>query len=297
MKSYSKTYLWFIIVAVFWGGSYPAITVGLNYSDPIFFAAIRMGIAALVLIPIIYIQYDYSLPKTREDIFGVIIIGFFVLAGAQGLLFIGQQFTTSAAAAVAFAMSPVFATFFSWIIIDNSELSPNEVIGVIIGVVGVFILSNPDLDSIFSDQLIGISIILLGAIFLALGSVLNGLVSVSLSPIALLGWGLGLSAVVLFVTGLLFGENLPTVWPTEFIISIIYLSIPATAISYLGYYLLLNLIGGKRTTLVSYIVPLFASVFAALILGESITLNLIVGFITVFIGFVLIEYKFFQSHL
>ncbi|WP_231184184.1 DMT family transporter [Haladaptatus sp. DYF46] len=105
----------FAYVALAWGGSYVAISVGLHNLPPVFFAASRLDIAAVVLVPSVVAWYDDWRSKTTGDWVTVCAAGLFVAAGTNAFLFLGQESTPSAVAAVVFALNPILATLFAWL--------------------------------------------------------------------------------------------------------------------------------------------------------------------------------------
>jgi probable blue pigment (indigoidine) exporter len=283
----------FAFVAVVWGGSYVAITVGLEHAPATFFAATRMYLGAVVVLPVAAIWYKQWLPRSRADLIGVIVAGVFITGGSNWLLFYGQQFTTSSVAAVVFAMNPILATAFAWVLVAKERLNPLEFCGVALGFVGVLVIADPNPGNLLAPDAVGNWIVLAGGGLLGIGSVLSRRIDTQLSIVPLLGWGLTLAAVLLHLTSLLLGETPPASWPLSLTIAAFYLGVPSTAGAFLAYYLLMDLVGAVRTTLVSYAVPVFTALIAWLLLGEVIAPRTVVGFLIITTGFALTEHQRF----
>jgi drug/metabolite transporter (DMT)-like permease len=80
----------FAIVALTWGGSFVAISIGLEYLPALLFAAARMYVAAAVVVPLMILWYDNWWPQTRGDWLGVLSAGVFTMGGSNAFLFAGQ---------------------------------------------------------------------------------------------------------------------------------------------------------------------------------------------------------------
>jgi probable blue pigment (indigoidine) exporter len=265
--------------------------VGLSHASPTFFAATRMYTGAAVLLPLTVVWYEDWFPKTRGDLIGIVVAGLFVTGGSNGLLFYGQQFTTSSAAAVLFAMNPVLATAFAWFLIPSERLHPLELAGVVLGLAGVVIISNPDPARLLAPETMGNWIVLGGAALLGLGSVLSRRTPNRIPIIPLLGWGLLLAAVALHAASLLLGEPTPSSGSAVLLLAILYLGVPSTAGAFIAYYRLLSLAGAVKTTLVSYAVPVFAAVIGWAVIGETIAPRTLAGFLVIAVGFALTEHR------
>lgn len=287
----------FAFVAVVWGGSYVAITVGLEHAPPTFFAAMRMYLGGLVVLPLAAVRYDEWLPRNRADLLGIVVAGAFITGGSNGLLFYGQQYTTSSVAAVVFAMNPILATAFAWVLVAEERLDSIETGGVVLGFTGVFVIANPDPAALLAPDAVGNWLVLCGGGLLGIGSVLSRRVATRLSIVPLLGWGLVLAALLLHLASRLLGEATPTAWPPSLALAVIYLGVPSTAAAFVAYYRLLDLVGAVKTTLVSYAVPVFTAVIAWLLVGEVVDPRTVAGFLVITAGFSLTEYRRFYPSI
>ncbi|MFB9808750.1 EamA family transporter [Haladaptatus pallidirubidus] len=55
------------------------------------------------------------------------------------------------------------------------------------------------------------------------------------------------------------------------------------------YFTLLDVRGALETSLVAYLIPIVATIVGVVVLGETITPLTVVGFVVVFIGFILLK--------
>jgi drug/metabolite transporter (DMT)-like permease len=68
------------------------------------------------------------------------------------------------------------------------------------------------------------------------------------------------------------------------ILAVIALAMFSTALAYILFFRLIRNIGSTRSLTVAYLVPLFAILWGAIFLKESITISMVVSCIFIFIG-------------
>lgn len=102
----------FLSLAVLWGFSFPAISVGLESLPPLLFAAARYDIAAVLLLTAAAVRVEKWRPTARNDLAAVAGGGVFLIAG-NGLLFLGQQTVPSGVAAILQGLVPILTALWA----------------------------------------------------------------------------------------------------------------------------------------------------------------------------------------
>lgn len=282
----------FLALGTLWGASFPAIEIGLTSLPPVLFAALRYDVAALLLLTYAVIATDGPVrPRTRADLLGVSAGGAFLVAG-NSLLFVGQQYTTGGVAAILYSLIPILTAFFAWRLLPAERLSRTGAAGVLIGLAGVTIVARPDPSALLEAAVVGKALVLCAAVSVALGSVLVRRADPTLGDVPFTGWAMGIGALCLHVASVAADESIADVTVTASAIGVVlYLGVFATAAAFLIYFTLLGRYGPLRSNLVSYIVPVVATLVGALLLGEVITPLTVLGFVVVFCGFLLLQYR------
>ncbi|WP_254538011.1 DMT family transporter [Halomarina litorea] len=278
----------FLSLGLLWGLSFPAITVGLSALDPLFFAATRYDVAAVALLAYAVFGTERWRPTGRDDVLAVLAGGVFLVAG-NSLLFVGQQTTTSGVAAIIYSLIPILTTVFAFLLLADERLSRTGLLGVCFGLVGVVIIARPEPGNPLAAGVVGKLLILAAAASVALGSVLIRRLSPSLDDAGLTGWSMLAGAVFLHVGSLATGESVPGALSPAVLTAVVYLGTLATAVAFLIYFHLLGTYGPLQSNLVSYVVPVVATVAGALLLDEPITPLTVVGFAVILLGFVLLQ--------
>lgn len=282
----------FIALAAMWGSAFVGIKAGLAYFPPVLYAAFRYDIAAVLLVGYAWGATDRIWPRTRAEWVDVIAGGTLIIGAFQALLFLGEQYTTSAVAAILVSTSPVLVTVFSRVLLPDERLTTLGWLGLGICFVGVGIITRPDPDAVLAGELIGEILIVASAAAFALGSVFTRIVKhgVSLAVESREAWAMALGAVLIHAASRGFGESLDAVrWTSEGIGALLYLAVVPSALGYLVYFDLLDRLGPIDVNLVSYVNPIFAAFIGWVLLGERLAGITVVGFVVVFAGFVLVK--------
>lgn len=278
----------FVLLATLWGLSFPAISVGLRSLEPVLFAAFRYDLAAVLLVTLAVTRTTEWWPTARNDLAAVLAGGVFMIS-ANALLFVGQQTVASGVAAVMQSLVPIATTLWALGLLPEERVSAVGAVGILLGFLGVGLVVRPDPGNLLDGSTEGKLLVLAQVVSVSLGGVLVQRSRPTLDRAALSGWSMAVGAVVLHGVSLAIGEPLvlpqaPLAWG-----AIVYLGVFATAVAFFIYYTLLEVRGALEASLVSYLVPVVATVAAVFVLNESITPLTFVGFFVVFCGFLLLK--------
>lgn len=286
----------FFILSVAWGAAFPAIKAGLTYFPPVLFAAIRYDLASILMVGYVVFATNVSVPRTRREWRVVCIAGVCMIAGYQALLFIGEQYTTSAIAAVVVGLNPILTTGFARGLLPGERLGPLGIIGLCLGLGGVTVLANPDPSNLSASR--GPLLVFGATASFALGSVLTRRAETGLPFETLEAWAMVVGAVTLHGISLGTGEpQFGIVFTVEALAALGYLVVVASAGGFLIYFDLLERVGPVELNLVSYVVPPVAAVVGIVVLGEVITVRTLIGFLTIVAGFVVLKRRALVAEL
>lgn len=279
----------FVLISVLFGIVFVGIKAGLDEFPPIFFAAVRFDVAAPLLLAYAAWRYDVWIPRRRPDFTGILIGAVTVIAANNAFLFLGQELTTPAAASVMYALNPMLAPVFAFVLLDQ-RLDTLGALGIVLGLVGVVIIVQPSPATFTSGSTFGQILVLCAAAVFALGSVLVRRYGTTMESIPMTAWSMAVGALLLHGLSLLLGETVSgAVLTPEIILAILVVGVASTAVAYPVYFVLVHRIGPVRTNLVAYIAPIFAALTGWLFLTEPVTLATVAGFIVVVAGVALLE--------
>ena len=273
-----KHLLLLLLLAAIWGASFLFARVSAPEFGPITFTSIRIGIAALALLPILFLKNHWQI--LWENLGLIAFIAVLNSALPFMLLAYTTLYLSAGVTSVLNSLVPIFSAVIAHYYLQD-YLSRKQTIGLAIGITGVLIL--------MSDKLaLGNNTILpLGAAFL---SGLSYAISANITkkklshvpPRVLAASSMFTAGILLIPFGILnWPEQMPGVHAWMAVVAVAILS---TAFAYLIFFWLIKEIGPTRTVSVTLIIPIFGIIWGALFLSESITLNIILGTVVILVG-------------
>ena len=277
-----------MLVGAIWGTTFPAVRAAVDVIPPVLFAAIRFDATALLILGYAAVR-GYRIRPTRGEWVSILAGGVFLIALHHALLFAGQQYVTSAVAAVIVATVPILTAALSRLLLPSTALGVVGVFGLGLGFLGTAIVANPDPAALYTAESLGIALIFAAAIAFALGAVLTQRTRTELPVASLQGWMMLAGAPVLHAASLSLGEPQSVEWTPAALLALGYLVPIAGGLGYLLYFDLLDRIGSVEINLVSYLLPVFAALVGWLALDEGLEPTTVIGFIVVAVGFGLVK--------
>ncbi len=280
----------FLGLGLCWGGSFPAIEVTLTQLDPLLLGAYRFDVGALVALAYVFWRSDVPIPTSRADLGSVAVGGLLFVVANIAFLAYGQQYTTGGVAAIVYSLNPILTTFFTVALLNEGSLDLRGYVGVVLGVLGVGLVAQPSPEN-FGATTIGVALVFVAAVAVSFGSVAIRWLDPDSDALPRTAWGMALGAVVLHLGSIAIGEPqvAPAALSPSVVASLLFLGVFSSAVAYAIYFGLLDLLGPFEINLVSYVVPIVATVLGAILLDEPVTPLTVVGFLVVVAGFALVK--------
>lgn len=269
-----------VVLACIWGSAFTLITVVIDESDPLTIVAGRLVIGALFM-SLLALAFRTRLPaRTMWPVLFLLaitnnILPFALITWAQGHI-------SSSLAATLNATMPLF-TYLIAVAIAADRWSNERAVGVVVGFAGTAILIGPDITDISSENTLAQLAVLAAALGYG-GSTVIARERLHGEPIALsaaqLIFGAVLSVpVALFVHGTLdidVSAGAAAAW--------VALGIVPSGLAYIIYFRLLQRVSATSVAIVSYLIPVVATVLGWALLDEAIGLNLFLGLVLIIVG-------------
>lgn len=290
--------IFFLLTSFFFGSSFVAIKVGVEYIPPLLFAALRFLVGGGLLLVILAATRDEWCPQSKQDLLGITTVGLFIIGAQNAALNVGLQYIPSPAAAIVFGLIPLVTTGFAELLIPEEPPTASDALGIVIGFVGVSIVVRPSPETLFAGEMLGYFLVFVAVLGISLGSVLLQQTRPVLDMLPMSACGMLLGGVVTFVGGIGIGETLATIdWTLTSILSLAYLSTVVAIVGYALYFHLILEIGPHKANLLSYLDPVMASLVAWVLVGETIPPLTGIGFVVIVLGFVVLEYRTLRAEL
>lgn len=260
------------------GGAMGAVTkVGLLEIPPLSFAFIRFFAATIIIFPFI-------LKKKRKMIKDFIAVAPFSVLAALNIAFftIGVKATTATISQILYAGVPIIIGLVSHFLLSE-KLGFTKISGIAIGFIGVLtVVLLPVLEKgkAFSGDLTGNIIITVGVVCWSLYMVFSKRMQKNYSPFVIVSVFIILTAIALFPFFLLDLRTNNGWWTNvgfNGLISLLYVVIIGTITTYLLMQYAIKHGGSVFASMAFYLQPVFGFLAAFLILGEKLTLGLLIG--------------------
>lgn len=263
-----------LLICIIWGFNFVAAKVGVREIPPLLFTALRFSILAIALLPF--------LKPARGRMRDVVVIALFNGALHFGLMFIGIAMTAASVVAVVAQLNVPFATMLS-IFFLGEVVRLRRWVGIALSILGVTIVS---FDPHVFDALTGV----LFAAGAALSAAIAAVCMRSLSNVGvfqLQSWTAVITAPLLLGASLLFesgqGDAIMNAQPITWA-ALLFTTIGASLIGHNVYYYLLQRYEVSLIAPLSLLSPLLGVVFGILMLGEHVSMRIVLGALTAFIG-------------
>lgn len=297
-KKFGTTDLFMLFAILFWAINFSFIKIALREFSPMGFNGIRLFFASLILIVVLFISGEgFSLAKS--DILKIFFLGIIGNTAFQLLFIHGLNWTTASKTSVIMAMTPVFVALLSTLL-KQEKIHWAGWVGIVISFIGFYFVITEQLGTFhFSwENLRGDLMILAGNLFWAIYTVFSKPLLERISPLKLTSITLAIGVVfylpfaVLDIRRLHWNEVSFQAWAILF-----YSALFAIAISYIIWYASVKRVGNSKTAIYGYITPVFAMLFASIIISERITLLQIGGALIILVGVYLTRsgYRFFEK--
>jgi drug/metabolite transporter (DMT)-like permease len=274
-----------LLLGAVWGASFLFIKVGVAEMPPDTLVAIRLIVAALLLIGTLYVR-GLRLP-TRPRVWGD-----FLFTGGIGLVlpFLlitwGQQHIASGMAAILNATTPLFSALLAYFWTHEERLNGLKLLGLAVGFAGVVVAVGGETLSLTDADAQSYLAALLAALCYALTGLYGRRAFRGMPPLVPAAGQMLAGALVITPIALVWDGIPPAPSPLA-IGAVLALAVFSTAIAYILLYWILERLGATRTSMVTYLLPPFALVYGALFLREPITPRALLGLGLVISGILL----------
>lgn len=268
-----------VVLAALWGASFLFMRVAAPELGPVPLMALRVGIAALFLFPVLAARR--GLGDLRGRLGAIAVVGILNSALPFCLLAYATLSVTAGLASILNATSPLWGSLVAHVWLRD-RLTPPRAAGLAIGFAGVAFLFwgrasfRPGGDGL--------------AIVAALVATLSYGVAASYTKRRLAGVNpLAVAAGSQVAATAVLAPLAAALWPAGPVATATWAAVAAlglgcTAVAYVLYFRLIANVGPARAIAVTFLVPAFAMIWGALFLDEAVTLRTLAGCAVILAG-------------
>lgn len=279
----TKNSLLLILLSAIWGGSFIFMRVLAPVFGAVGTANIRLLIGAIFLLTI-YRLIRYQIHWKRDwKLF--LVIGIINSALPFTFFSFAALHIPASISVVINSMTPMFGALFEKIILKGS-LTINKLMGLVIGTIGVIIISGSKTLSGTPESYVAIFACLAATFCYGLSGALVKKYGKQVEAKAMAGGSQLFAGFVLLPFLATSGFSTPITY--DILLTVIVFGVLCSAIAYLIYYHLINTAGPTIALSVTFLMPVFGILWSKIILNEVITGQMILGAFIILIGIYLI---------
>lgn len=290
----TEEWLLLLTLSVLWGASYLFIKVAVGEIPPLVLVLARVTLASAILY--VAVRFNGLSMKVGKSMW----LAFFGMGLLNNLIpfvliFWGQAQIQVGLASILNATTPLFGVIVMHVLTQDETATPQKIIGVLAGLVGVAILMGPDAISGLGDNLLPQLACLVAGASYACAS-LFGRRFRSLPPLVTATGALTTTMLMMVPIVMLLSPpwhlplpSAPVIW------SVIGLATVSTALAQAIFYRIMKTAGGSNVNLVTFLIPPSAILLGAVVLNEALLPRHFLGMAAIFLGLALIDGRMFKA--
>lgn len=284
----NKNWTLVFLLGFLWGASFLFVEILLNYISPFMIVYLRVSLASLILI--LYL----ILSKIKFQFSFLLVFNFFIMGMLNNvfpflLITYGQQTVSGGLASILNANTSFLTILLASLILKNEPLTKSRIIGVLIGVIGVIIVVGYGNIYDLFDKGSGKFLILLSGLSYAFAAIFAKVRLQNIQPEVAATGMLTMSTLILspFIF-LFYGNEVSSLNIISMSYSLLF-AVICSVLAYFIYFKILLSTGAGNLLICTIIIPPSAILLNAILIGESITFNELIGLVIITFGLLILD--------
>ena len=287
----AKDWTMLLLLSCLWGGSFFFIGVAVTELPPLTIVTLRVGLAAIILW-IFFLVSGQEIPKSLKLWRTFFVLGLLGNAIPFSLIVWGQTHITSGLASIINATTPLFTILIAGTLFSDERITGGKLIGVALGILGVavLIIGPSRMIEITSDTTAQLAVVgaaisygfatVYGRRFKAMG----------ISPLTTVIGQVTTATVILLPLALIVERPDQLSNPSiQVWLAVFSLAAFSTVLAYILFFRILSSAGATNVVLVTFLVPITASLLGWLVLDEQLYIEHFIGMAFIGLGLASID--------
>jgi drug/metabolite transporter (DMT)-like permease len=269
--------VWLALVTVYlvWGSTFVALAIVVRDLPPFLAMAVRHLVAGAVLLAFALPRGDRrGDPIGRRQIGAGFVFGALLFVAGHGSLAWAQQTVAAGVAALLVGTIPIWMALFDRVAFGR-RLPWVAYVGIAIGFAGLAFLFDPFGEG--SVDRLGALVIVGGAMCWAIGSLYSRVAPLPIRPLVSAGLASLCGGILLAGYSVFSGEIREATWTSDAILALAYLIVVGSFVGFTAYVWLLRVAPISLVSTYAYVNPIVAVALGWLILGEDVTVQMVVA--------------------
>lgn len=269
----------FIAIYIIWGSTYLMNKVAVSELPPFFIGSIRFSSASILIFAIAKAT-GKKIGITRKQFINSIVAGFLFLVYGNGIFVWALRYVDSGFAALLASTQPLFVLLLMRLI-DNKKMKKKSIIGVILGIIGMYLLVSQQELVTNEGTLLGIFMIFTCVLGWSYASIFVSKADIPKNHLVSSGYQMLIGGFLLAIISLSIGEKEHWISPLDWSYNVkwsMFLLITFGSIAaFTAFNYLLKEVSTEKVSTSAYVNPVVALILGWYILDEQLTIQSIIA--------------------
>jgi drug/metabolite transporter (DMT)-like permease len=281
----------FFAIYVIWGSTYLLNKIAVSELPPFLLAGIRFLTAGLIIFLLAALM-GKSLRITTKQLKNTILAGFLFLSFGNGVVVWALKYVDSNFAALEISAQPLLVLLMMWLL-QGKKIQPMSLVGVVLGIIGIYLLINQDIVIEQENAWLGIGLIFLAMLAWGYGSLFVQGADFPKNYFVNTGYQMFTGGIMLGLMSLAFGESWsnPLNWKPSTHWAMVLLVIFGSIVAFTSFNFLLKNVSPEKVATNTYVNPIVAMILGAYFLQEPITTQSVIAALILLTGVYFINTK------
>jgi drug/metabolite transporter (DMT)-like permease len=279
----------YTIISFCWGITWLFLKINVTQMPILWGLSLRFIIAGIIFWFIYFLKKDKV--KFNPQIQSIYIVyTLFNYTFCYYLTYWGAQYIYSNLGSILYSLSPITIAIMAHFFIPDDKLNKNKIMSMMIGFIGTILLLYNGNSFGGEKVFLGISAILLAIVIGSWPTIYIKKQGIKVDPIHLNAVGLSIAGLIILLMALIFDRSSFFQISSNNILTLLFLAIPGTVVTWGIYIWLLNHLPASQLSYVAFFPPIIAIISGWLFLNETLSLISLFGATLIILGGFLINF-------
>ena len=261
----------FFAIYVIWGSTYLFNKIAVTEIPALYLAAVRFSLAGLLIMGIAKLL-KMPLHITKAQLINSTIAGFLFLVYGNGVFVWALNYLDSGFAALLASTQPL-AVLILMRIVDNKKVKTKSVIGIVLGLIGMYLLVSQNSIIAKEGTVLGVFMIITCVFSWSYGSIFVSKANLPKNFFVSTGYQMLSASIILALCSFCFGETWvsPLEWSRPVQWSLLFLIVFGGIVAFTAFNYLLKNVSTDKVASSAYVNPVIAMILGWLVLDETLT--------------------------
>lgn len=287
-----KAYLSLALICLLWGSTWVASKIGVEDVPGLQLSYIRQFFAGCLFLSF------FKLKGEPWPTFGqfkwLVVLSLFMIVFANGISTWSIRYIPSGMAALIGTLFPLCVVIIEMVWFRNNPNNKVTIIGMLLGFAGLSIVFYQNLFLHHSpDYIFGVVVSFLSTVSWSIGTILVARKQMHMNPYYSMGWQMLIGSFFIFVMASITGNQIPIgEVPAKGWLAIAYLVMFGSVTAFSALIYTMKHLPAAVASMYGYINPLVALVIGSILIGEKLTVHIVIGSLITLTGVLIVNRSF-----